>query len=177
MPVGGAVLNDSKYGYSVDGHVVRIDLLRSSYDPDPLPELGHHTIRFALQPHTGAWSASDATRAGYAFNLPLNVVGTRMQQGKLPGRKQCAEILTPNIMVSGMKKAEDGGALIVRLYEMEGQATTARIKLDPCLVAPDAAAVETDTLERPLKTSTAKMAKGTLSVKVPAFGMVTVKVR
>jgi alpha-mannosidase len=176
-PVGAALLNDAKYGHHVDGNVVRLTLLRSSYDPDPLPELGHHTIRFALQPHTGAWTASDATRAGYAFNLPFNAVGTGMQKGKFPARKGCAEILTPNICLSGMKKAEDGGALIVRLYEMDGKDTTARIKLDACLVAPETAAVETDIMERRLKTSTAKMARGTLSVKVPAFGMVTVKLR
>ncbi|MGD0092303.1 MAG: glycosyl hydrolase-related protein, partial [Planctomycetota bacterium] len=176
-PAGAALLNDSKYGHSVRGNVARLTLLRSSYDPDPLPELGHHTIRFALQPHVGEWSASDATRAGSAFNLPFNIAGSRMQKGTLPGRKGCAEILTPNIMLSGLKKAEDSGALIVRLYEMEGRATVARLKLDACLAAPDAAAVETDLLERPLKTSTAKMAKGTLSVQVPPFGMVTVKVR
>jgi len=176
-PAGAALLNDSKYGHSVNGSTARLTLLRSSYDPDPLPELGHHTIRFALQPHVGEWSAAQATRAGYAFNLPFNVAGTGMQKGMLPARKGCAEVLTPNVMLSGMKKAEDGGALIIRLYETEGQAATARVKLDPCLVAPDAAAMETDILERPLKTTSARMVRGTLSVKVPPFGTVTVKVR
>ena len=76
-----------------------------------------------------------------------------------------------------MKKAEDSGAIIVRLYEMEGQDTTARVKFDASLVAPNAKAVETDVMEQPLKTSSAKMAKGTLSVKVPAFSTVTVKLR
>jgi len=176
-PAGATLLNDSKYGHSVNGSTARLTLLRSSYDPDPLPELGHHTIRFALRPHVGEWSAGAATRAGYDFNLPFNVAGAGMQKGKLPARKGCAEILTPNIMLSGMKKAEDGGALVVRLYETEGRATTARLKLDSCLAAPDASVVETDILERPLKENSAKMARGTLSVKVPPFGTVTVKVK
>ena len=59
-----------------------------------------HTIRFALQPHIGAWTASDATRAGYAFNLPFNVVGTGTQQGTLPASKGFMEILTPNVMLA-----------------------------------------------------------------------------
>ena len=125
--------------------------------------------------------ASGARRTPRAPAMPSTCRSTSsargMQKGKLPARKGCAEILTPNVMLSGMKKAEDGGALIVRLYEMEGRATTARVKLDACLAAPDAAAVETDVLERPLKNNSAKMAKGTLSVKVPPFGMVTVKVK
>ena len=176
-PVGVSLLNDSKYGHYVDGNLMALTLLRSSYDPDPLPELGHHTIRFALVPHVGKYTASDATRAGYAFNVPLNPVPTTVQGGKLPVRKGFGEVLTPNVMVSGLKKAEDSGALIVRLYEMEGRATTARVRLDEALAPAKATAVETDALEQPLKENTARFGKGVLSVKIPAFGMATVRIR
>ena len=119
---------------------------------------------------------TDRQVAAY-LHLDVREVAKLASRGKLPARKGCVEVLTPNVMLSGMKKAEDGGALIVRLYEMEGRATTARVKFDECLAAPDAAAVETDVMERPLKTNTAKMAKGTLSVKVLPFSMATVRVR
>jgi alpha-mannosidase len=175
-PVGVAVLNDTKYGYNVDGNTMRLTLLRSSYDPDPLPELGAHTIRFAVQPHVGAWTPSDATRAGYAFNFPFNVVGTDVHEGSLPASAGYAEVLTPNVMLSGMKKAEDGDGLIVRLYEMEGRAITARVRLGAALCAPGAAAIETDLVEQPLATNTASLADGVLSVDVPAFGLVTAQV-
>lgn len=173
---GATLVNDSKYGHRVDGGALRLTLLRSSYDPDPLPELGPHTIRFALYPHAGDWSTSDATRVGYDFNLPVNAVSTTWQSGSLPGRKGFAELLTPNAMLSGMKKAEDSDALIVRLYEMEGKATTAQLRLDACLAAPGAPAVETDLLEQPLVKNTARMKDGVLSVRVPPFGLVAVKI-
>ena len=98
-PVGAALLNDSKYGYSVKDNVLRLTLIRSSYDPDPLPELGKHTIRFALQPHVGAWTASDATRAGMAFNFPLNLVGTTQQQGSLPAAQGIRRVAHPECHV------------------------------------------------------------------------------
>jgi alpha-mannosidase len=177
QPVGASLLNDSKYGHNLNGSTMALTLLRSSYDPDPLPELGHHTIRFALVPHVGDWTASDSTRAGYEFNLPFNAVGTGMQEGKLPAKKTFGEILTPNVMLSGMKKAEDSSAVIVRLYEMEGRATTARMKLDEALVPATAQAVETDILEQPLAKNTAKFEKGTLSVKIAPFSMVTVRLK
>ena len=79
-------------------------------------------------------------------------------------------------MLSGMKKAEDSDALIVRLYEMEGKATTARLKLDAALAPANAPAVETDVLEEPLAKNTATMEDGVLSVELPAYGMVTVKI-
>jgi alpha-mannosidase len=175
-PVGLTVLNDSIYGHRVEGSTIRLTLLRSSYEPDPLPELGRHSIRLGLVPHVGEWSVSEATRAGYEFNLRCNAVATTAQQGSLPARKGFAEVLTPNIMLSGMKKAEDSDAVILRLYEMEGQAVRARIALDGALVPANAPACETDLLERPLTSNTALMENGMLSVSVPAFGLVTVRI-
>ncbi|HEY3418505.1 MAG TPA: glycoside hydrolase family 38 C-terminal domain-containing protein [Armatimonadota bacterium] len=175
-PVGAAVLNDSKYGFSVDGQTIRIDLLRSSYDPDPLPELGAHTIRFALCPHVGPWSPADATRAGSAFNAPFNVVGADQHAGDLPPTAGFLDILTPNVMLSGLKKAEDADALILRLYETDGKATRAQVKLDAALAPSNAPAVETDVLEQPLPTNTAKMQDDIVTVDLPAYGMVTVKI-
>jgi alpha-mannosidase len=175
-PAGVTLVNDCKYGCSIADNVVRLTLLRSSSDPDPAPEMGRHVIRWALRPHVGKWSASDATREGAGFNLPFNVVGTTRQQGRLPASKSFAEILTPNVMLSALKKAEDSDAVVVRLYEMEGRATTARLRLDKTICPAGACAVETDTLEQPLARSSARMRRGVLSVRVPAFGVVTVKI-
>ena len=174
-PVGATLTNDSKYGHFANGNDIGLTLLRSSYDPDPLPELGQHTIRFALVPHVGEWSVSRSTRAGYEFNQPLNVVPTTVQEGELPLKKNFGEVLTPNVMLGGFKKAEEGSAVVVRLYEMEGRDTTARVKFDPALIPATAKAVETDVLERPVKSDTARFVRGVLSVRVPAFGTVSVK--
>jgi alpha-mannosidase len=86
------------------------------------------------------------------------------------------ELRTPNVMVSGVKKAEDSEAIIIRLYEFEGRETEAKVWLCEEVVPPDAPAVETDLLEQPLPTNTARMKDGLLTVKVPAFGITTVKV-
>jgi alpha-mannosidase len=172
--VGATVLNADKYGQSIFGNTIRLDLVRSSYEPDPLPELGHHTVRFAVQPHVGAWTPSAATRAGYDFNLPLNVVSATQQTGDLPSRGGLVEILSPNVMLSGLKKAEDSDGLVLRLYEMEGTATEAKVHLDGRLVPPNASAVETDVLEQPLASNTASLSDGVLRVTVPPFGMATV---
>jgi len=174
--IGISVLNDTKYGYQAQDNTLRLTLLRSSYDPDPLPELGQHQIKFSIVPHVGNIDISEATRQGYAFNLPLNIVGATQHSGTLPATKAFAEILTPNIMLSGMKKAEDSDALIVRLYEMEGKATTAQLRFDVALVGPNVHVVQTDVLEEAISVSTAKMQNGVLSVNIPAFGMATVKI-
>ncbi|MBI2303094.1 MAG: alpha-mannosidase, partial [Armatimonadetes bacterium] len=175
-PVGATLLNDSRYGFQVDGSTLRMTIVRSSYDPDPLPELGGQRVRFALRPHVGAWTPAEATRHGAAFNAPFGVVGTTLQAGGLPRRKGFAELLTPNAMLSGLKRAEDGRGLIVRLYETDGEAVTARLALEEALVPAGAEAVQTDVLEQPLAESTARWEAGVLSVALPPYGIATVRI-
>jgi alpha-mannosidase len=173
---GATLLNDSKYGHRVSDEAIELTLLRSSYDPDPLPELGRHTIRYALVPHVGALDVGDATRAGYAFNHPLVPVNTDPSPGDLPTELSLVEVLTPNVMFSGLKQAEDGDGMILRLYEMAGRRTTAQVRLSERLVPAAAAAVETDILERPLAQSSARLQGGILSVDIPPFAVATVRI-
>jgi alpha-mannosidase len=173
--VGAAVLNESKYGYSVDGDTVRLDIIRSSYDPDPLPELGRHTVRFAVVPHDGAWTPADSTRAGYAFNMPFNVVNTGQHGGDLPARAGWMEVTPPNAILSGMKQAEDGDGLIVRLYEVEGKATTAQVRLDAALAPANAPVTVVNALEEPID-GAASLRDGVLTVDLPAAATVAVRI-
>jgi alpha-mannosidase len=170
------LLNDTKYGHNVSEGLIRLTLLRASYDPDPLPEVGECDIAFSLVPHTGAWSPSVATRCGYEFNHPVSVVATDLHEGSLPATRGFVSVDPPNVIVSGLKKAEDSDALIVRLYEVEGKQTRARVKLNRALAAAGSQAVETDLLERPLENNSAKMEGDTLTVAIPAYGITTVKV-
>ena len=41
---GVTLVNSSKYGFSLGGDSLNMTLLRASIDPDPLPDLGKHTI-------------------------------------------------------------------------------------------------------------------------------------
>ncbi len=173
-PAGASLLNTSRYGHSIIENTMRLTLLRSSYEPDLLPEFGQQTIRFALRPHVGSWSVFEAARAGHDFNTPLSTVAVPVRTGQLPSAARTLEILTPNIMLSGLKKAEDSDALIVRLYEMEGRATTARLWFDPALLPSGAQAQVTDIMERPLSPNGARLEDGILHVDLPAHGMATV---
>ncbi len=175
-PAGVVLVNDRVYAYSVCDNTLGATLLRSSYDPDPLPELGRHSFRFGLVPFGKDWTPSLSARAGYDFNLPFSVVSTDVHEGDLPLSQAFAEILTPNVMLSGLKKAEDSDALVIRLYEVEGKATTAQVQLSPVLARLNATAVETDLLEQPLSSSTARMMGDILTVDIPPFGITTVKV-
>lgn len=172
---GITVVNDSKYGHSCYDDTLRVTLIRSSYDPDPLPEVKDHEIKWAVITHKGECDVVAATRAGEEFNSPMAVVSATVQEGDLPAEKSYVECLTPNVFISTVKKAEDSDALVLRLVEMTGKDTDADVRITD-LVSPGTPVRVVDLLERPVKGAHAKMTGDVLSVKVPAYGITSVMV-
>ena len=86
------------------------------------------------------------------------------------------EVVSPNVMLSGLKKAEGSSGLVVRLYEFTGVETDAEVRISGLLCGPGTPAVQVDVLERPLPHNTARMEGDTLQVTVPPFGIVQVVV-
>jgi len=171
---GITLVNDSKYGHSCQDNTLRLSLIRSSYEPDPMPEVADHEIKFGVLAHMGGCDVIEATKLGEEFNSPLTVVSAPVQKGSLPAEKSFVEVLTPNVFVSTIKKAEDSDALVIRMFETTGKKTTAKVKING-LIKKGAKAIETDILERPVK-NTAKLSGDTLTVTVPAYSQSTVKI-
>jgi alpha-mannosidase len=173
---GCALLNDCKYGHSLNGSTLRLTLIRSSYDPDPMPEVGDHNIRLALVPHGKPLATAELTRLAAALNEPLQVINTDVHEGPLPAVAAIAGAAPANVILSSIKRAEDDECLIVRLYETAGKDTQAKVRLDPQLLGQVARAQEVDFLERPTPESSAKAAKDGFAVRLPAHGIASVKV-
>jgi len=69
-----AVLNDCKHAYDVKDGVIRLTLLRSSYEPDPTPDVGQHYMRYAVLTMDGPLDKAAVVRAAWEFNKPLQAV-------------------------------------------------------------------------------------------------------
>jgi alpha-mannosidase len=176
-PAGLLLLNDSKHGHSLDGSTLALTLLRSSYDPDPLPEIGAHSMRMALVPHGGTLTVAEMTRLGAAFNHPLQVVATDLHPGRLaPAGSALASVSPADVVIGAVKRAEADGSIVIRLLETAGRAVSARVELASLLGTPTAAD-EVDFLERPVARGTARLASGAVSVDVPAHGVTSVRIR
>jgi alpha-mannosidase len=117
---GVSLLNDCKYGYDIKGNVMRLSLLRSPVDPDPLADEGEHRFTYALYPHAWDWR-NGAVQQGYALNCPLLAVAVKGVRGRLPRAHAFATVDAENVIIDTVKRAEDSAALIVRLYEAYGQ--------------------------------------------------------
>jgi alpha-mannosidase len=140
--------------------------------------MGEHDVRMAILPHAGRMTPADMIRQGVAFNRPLEVVATGLHPGTLPAAAAGLTLVQPpNVVVSGVKQAETGDDLVVRLYETQGTACTALVELEDRILGVVEAARETDLLERPLARGTARVSHNGFTVDLPAYGIATVRVR
>jgi len=130
---GIALLNDSKYGHSVHEGKLRLTLMRAAGDPDLYPNLGKFNIRYALYPHEGNWTNGVWTE-GEDFNVPVYAAeppssALAQKDATRPEEASLISLEGNGVVLSGMKKAEKGNELIVRVAEMEGNRTTAKLNL------------------------------------------------
>jgi alpha-mannosidase len=119
---GFSLLNNSKYGYDAVGNLLRLTLLRSPTWPDPDADRQEHHFTYALYPHGGNWKQAQSVRHGYEFNYRLKAMQVFAHTGPMPAEHSFVSIAEPNVVLTAMKKAEDGNALVLRFYEWEGKA-------------------------------------------------------
>lgn len=125
---GCALLNDSKYGHDILGNRMRINLVRSGYQPDMISDIGEHTVRYAFVPHAGDWREANIVRQGIGFNQPLLA---RVVEGNEQGQKtnwfpklDGDAAVVPSIF----KQAREGDGFILRLYESTGDSAVVTIQ-------------------------------------------------
>lgn len=149
---GVALLNDGKYGHDIRDATIRLSLLRSPVYPDPNADQGPHDVTYSLLPHLGAWPAGEVIEHGYALNRPPRVFrpASDSARGARPPGAAPQPLFTsdtPGVVIEAIKRAAEGEALIVRVYEATGARHVAHISSP----LPLADVTEADLLERPLR--------------------------
>ena len=174
---GMLLLNDSKHGYSVQDSRLHLTLIRSSTEPDPLPEIGQHEILLGLCPFVGELSDDEAIARGRAFNHELKVISTDAHEGEWPARGAFVQMEGEGVVLDAVKKGEDEEGLVLRFYETAGREATARVSLDGGLTGGIKEVVEVDLMERPMVDGAVAVEENAFSVRVPARGIKSVLVR
>lgn len=119
---GVSMLNDCKYGCSVDENSIALTLLKSSTYPDPEGDQCVHTFTYSIMPHMGDWRTGDTVSQAYSLNIPLTA---HAAGGKGVSEAQSYAIDGRGIVVEAVKQQLDGKNTIVRAYECYGARTRA----------------------------------------------------
>ena len=121
---GAAVMNDCKYGISVNGNSMELTLLRSGACPDLRTDNRVHNFTYAFTAWEGDFTSSDVVKQAYELNIKPSVV----KGGKLDASYLSVD--NDNIIIDTVKMAEDGsGDIIVRLYESKKAAVTTKLHM------------------------------------------------
>ena len=109
---GAAVLNDCKYGISMNENALELTLLRAAAAPEMHADNREHHFTYAFTAWEGSFADSDVVRQGYELNVkPVVTNGTADAFSLFDVGKN-------NVILESVKLAEDGsGDLILRLYE------------------------------------------------------------
>jgi len=181
---GVSLLNDGKYGYDVQGSVIRLSLLRAPTWPDGCADQGEHEFVYSLYPHEGGWAEAHTLRKAAELNQPVPVLPV---QGN--GTQPSAALSPPgastglyrdephswigfsgeHVVLETVKAAEDGSGTVLRFYESSGGSETIELEWP----YPFAKAVLSNALEddlEPLPTN-----EGRLQLAFAPFEIKTVK--
>lgn len=131
---GVSILNDSKYGFATTGSLMRLSLLRSPKAPDAHADMGSHTIRWAIFPHTGSLGAMTVRKA-YEFNNPLKLLESPHDFAALDEQEPpvwFTDNSNPGLILDTIKRAEDDEDVSVEedsspLKKKKGQSVILRI--------------------------------------------------
>jgi len=139
-PCGLALLNDCKYGFDVREGTMRITLLRSpryahhdpwrlqADDPVPIIDQGWQTVRVRLAPHANHWQDACVVQRAWELNEPPIAHYEYSHAGPWPGAGSFLGADCDHVLLTVLKKSEDGEDVVVRGYETAGRNATVAIQ-------------------------------------------------
>lgn len=124
---GVSILNDCKYGYSIEGNVMKISLLKCATYPNPEADRGLHEFTYSLYPHSEDFKTGGTIEQGYILNMPLEASRISSCCGSLDDCYSLVCCDKANVVVETVKKAEEDNCVVVRMYDAFNKKTNATI--------------------------------------------------
>ncbi len=170
---GLMLVTDSKYGYRCTKDVLGVTLIRSSYDPDNLPEIYDHDIFIGVGiPANGEAAALQKESLNFC-QKPL-VTAASSHPGSLKLSGTLLEIDREDVTVSCIKMAEDGsGDVIVRMADLAGAGGTVSLKW--CFQVQEAGYV--DVHEDKLEAEQPVVDGNMVSLQLKPYGIMAVRLK
>lgn len=181
------IISKTKYGFRGIDDSLTLNLIRSSYDPDPYPELGVHNIEFALSVTASEIEKNKSDRAifsnkeliqeAFDYNHPVYYMSGTIKEGRDALKYSFMSIEEGSINLSTIKRSvitkdRKTKALLLRAYEVEGEKTKAIIKFDK----PIKIAYLTDIHERKIYDQDVEISKNSISFELEAYKLCTLYV-
>ncbi|UCE43532.1 MAG: hypothetical protein JSV57_03990, partial [Candidatus Bathyarchaeota archaeon] len=129
-----AIINTGNLGYYSDtARNVKLSLILGYGGPargkGPFYLHGINRFKYTIYPHVGDWRKAKTVRRALEVNTPLIAFATEVHKGGLGRQKSFVRISPSNAILSAMICSRESKELTLRLFETEGRACTATIRL------------------------------------------------
>jgi alpha-mannosidase len=133
------IANDAKYGHDINAGSIGVTVVRSpvyawhhprQLDPEGIYEYqdqGPQEFRLRLVPHAGDWRDANIVRLAAELNQPPFALLESFHSGPLPLLASFGGSEGGSVVITVLKRAEEGDALTVRAYETAGRTAATRI--------------------------------------------------
>lgn len=109
-----ALVSSEKFGYSALENKLEIALLRSPADVDPHADMGRHSYTYAIYAKAVSFAEADLSSLGESL-------GSQIYYAEGNARLPQSILSAQHLVISQIKAADRGSAIIVRLYEPLGR--------------------------------------------------------
>lgn len=132
--------------------------------------LGTHVFEYCILPHAGSWQEAGVMALAHQFAVPP-LVFSLGEGGRSPGEsRSLVQVDRREIVLSALKKAENGDGCILRLWNASGQTVAASVRF----ARPVRSMHRTDLAERRGETVSGR--NGAFAVEFPPWKIVTLEV-
>ena len=137
-PISLSVVTEGRMSYSVNGSQAQFVALRSCGFADhygikdeftQVQDLGVQELRYSLVPEVGAFNPAASVKKACQVNQKPIVIYETFHKGALPLRDSYASVSNDEIVLSALKPSENGGKIVLRLYEISGKENQAEVAL------------------------------------------------
>ncbi|MBQ8094611.1 MAG: alpha-mannosidase [Clostridia bacterium] len=163
---GAAVLNDCKYGISMNGNALQLTLLRAAASPEMRADNGHQAFTYAFLAWDGPFMDAPVVQEAYKLNVPMQAAAG------ICAPFSAFSVSAPNVFIDTVKPAEDGsGDIILRLYEAKRADTACCLRIN----VPAKHVYVTDMLEN--AQSELELTDGCVPLHFHTFEVKTIRIR
>jgi alpha-mannosidase len=157
---GVSLINNGKYGFTINSGILTMSVVRGARDMDPRMDEGKHSFKYALNVHKGDWRDANIPLRAWEFNQPLiakqenqhpgEILGWTYSNLSFPMEKSFFGINSDHVIISSLKTKQDAydpNPVILRIIETEGRDENVTVQLP----YEAKSVIECNHLEEPIK--------------------------
>lgn len=140
--IGVSLLNNGKYGFTINEGTLTMSIVRGAREMDPRMDEGKHSFKYALIMHKSDWREANIPLRAWEFNQsiiakqenhhPGEISGWNFSQESFPLNKSFFRIDSDHVIISSLKTKQDAydpNPIILRIIETEGRDADAIVHL------------------------------------------------